>query len=148
MVAITRMGVTHTRAMCAAARAAGVNTTSWAILSELALDGWLTNGQLAERLGMSTGGVTPALDRLASMGYLERSPNPADRRSSIVSLTAEGRRTLGRIADALEASLEESLGHFDDGERALAMRVADGITGAYVGMHERLAHGAALEGSG
>jgi DNA-binding MarR family transcriptional regulator len=131
-VAVARLGVTQTRAHSAAARAAGVNPTSWAILSELSLDGWLTNGQLAERLGMSTGGVTPALDRLVKLGYLERNPNPADRRSSIIAITPEGQRVLSRTTDALAAHLEQAIEALDEGEREATLRFLLEANDAYL----------------
>ena len=53
------------------------------------------NGQsspirLCEMLGRTTGGMTLTIDRLASNGWLERSPNPVDRRRIIVTLTPAG----------------------------------------------------------
>src|SRR3954466_8849284 len=102
---MARLSVTQTRASVSAARAAGISPTAYALLAELALEGWLTNGRLAERLGMSTGGVTPALDTLVAKGYAERTPNRADGRSSIVSVTAAGREILDRSAWSLGPEL-------------------------------------------
>lgn len=50
----------------------------------------LTPTQLFEVLMMSSGGMTNQLDRLQKAGLIERRPNPADRRSMLVSLTDEG----------------------------------------------------------
>lgn len=50
----------------------------------------LTPTQLFEVLMMSSGGMTNQLDRLQKAGLIERRPNPADRRSMLVTLTEKG----------------------------------------------------------
>lgn len=138
LVAVTRLSITQTRAAGTAARVAGVNPTSYAILSELSLDGWLTNGQIAERLGMSTGGVTPALDRLERSGFVERNPNPADRRSSVVSMTAQGEAVMAAAQDVLAEELDSFISAMDDGERELILRFLIEVNDAYVKVQKRL----------
>jgi DNA-binding MarR family transcriptional regulator len=138
LVAVARLAITQTRAAGTAAKVAGVNTTSYAILSELSLDGWLTNGQIAERLGMSTGGVTPALDRLERSGFIERSPNPADRRSSVVSIKPDGEGVLRQASDLLAAELEVALDGMDDHERETVLRFLVRTNDAYEAVQERL----------
>ncbi len=39
---------------------------------------------------ITSAGMTRALDRLEAAGYIERSPNPEDRRSILIGLTPEG----------------------------------------------------------
>lgn len=46
--------------------------------------------RLCQVLSRTTGGMTLTLDRLAANGWLERSPNPDDRRRIIVRLTPTG----------------------------------------------------------
>lgn len=53
--------------------------------------GQATPKMLATHLEMTTGAVTAILDRLESAGILRRLPNPADRRSTLVELTDEGK---------------------------------------------------------
>ena len=138
LLAVARLATTQNRAAGAGARAAGVNATAWAILCEVSLDGWLTNGQIAERLGMSTGGVTPALDRLERSGLLERSPNPADRRSSIVALTPAGREELARTTDALARALEPVLARMQESERETALRFLVEVNDALLDVRDQL----------
>lgn len=45
---------------------------------------------LAKSLGITTGSVTAMIDRLVSMGIVERNTNPADKRSFILELTKKG----------------------------------------------------------
>jgi DNA-binding MarR family transcriptional regulator len=48
--------------------------------------------ELARDLSITSAGVTAALDRVGRKGLVERTGNPADRRGSLVCLTASGRR--------------------------------------------------------
>jgi len=69
---------------------------------------------LADGMGISVGGASKSVDRLASRGWVRREPHPGDRRSSVVRLTPEGDRVRSagdRIAaDALRHSLAGALG--------------------------------------
>jgi DNA-binding MarR family transcriptional regulator len=68
-----------------------------AALEHLQAAGSMTQKRLGERLSISPGAVTAMIDRLELRGYVERIPNPGDRRSALVLIT--------------EAGLEESLRH-------------------------------------
>ena len=46
---------------------------------------------IAAALSITVGGASQAVDRLEKLGHCTRRPHPADRRSSIVELTVEGR---------------------------------------------------------
>ena len=52
--------------------------------------------QLAEMVMFSSGGFTKLADRMEQAGLIRRVPCPRDRRSSLATLTAEGRRVLDR----------------------------------------------------
>ncbi|AMD00600.1 MarR family winged helix-turn-helix transcriptional regulator [Halomonas chromatireducens] len=53
--------------------------------------------QLFETLMISSGGMTSRLDRLEKAGLIRRSPNPEDRRGTLVSLTEEGLALMNRM---------------------------------------------------
>ncbi len=48
--------------------------------------GPVSAGRIAEHTGLTTGAVTGMIDRLTRGGYVERTPNPADRRSVLITL--------------------------------------------------------------
>ncbi len=48
---------------------------------------------------LSSGGMTKRLDRLADAGLVERRPDPADRRGTLVRLTARGKAAIDRAID-------------------------------------------------
>lgn len=54
----------------------------------------LTPTELARQRMITSGGMTSAIDRLARKGLVVRSPNPDDRRGSLVRLTDEGVRVI------------------------------------------------------
>src|SRR5580692_1463037 len=62
----------------------GLNGTDLQFLNLLGLQGSATPGDLAHWSGLTTGGVTVAVDRLEKAGYVKRQPNPKDRRSTII----------------------------------------------------------------
>ena len=56
------------------------------ILSRL---GPVTAGAIAEHTGLTSGAVTGLVDRLQAAGYVDRAPDPSDRRRVLVSLRPE-----------------------------------------------------------
>lgn len=75
----------------ALARSMGLTVSEMAALEHLhASPEGLTPTQLGRRLSMSSGTVSPLLDRLERAGYVTREPNPNDRRSSMVTMTTWG----------------------------------------------------------
>jgi MarR family transcriptional regulator, organic hydroperoxide resistance regulator len=65
---------------------------------------------IASELGITTGGVSKLVDRIEAGGYCRRLPNPADRRSSLLELTPEGRRVFAEAGAAFDEELQRWLG--------------------------------------
>lgn len=65
---------------------------------------------IASKLGISTGGTSKLVDRIEANGYCRRLPNPADRRSSLLELTPEGKRLLAGAGVAFDEELQRWLG--------------------------------------
>ena len=65
---------------------------------------------IAGELGITTGGASKLVDRIEASGYCRRLPNPADRRSSLLELTPEGRRMLADAGVAFDEELQRWLG--------------------------------------
>ena len=47
---------------------------------------------IAHRLILSRGGTTKVIDRLETLGYVRRLPDPEDRRATVVEITGVGPR--------------------------------------------------------
>lgn len=65
----------------------------------------MSPGKLAEHLELSSGAMTNRLDRLEEAGYIERHPDPDDRRGVQVVLTPAGQR-LYKQSTAVQAKKE------------------------------------------
>lgn len=106
----------------ATAKRMGLEASELAALEHLQAAGPMTLGRLGERLSMSPGAVTALVDRLERKGYVERIPNPKDRRSALVRETQAG---LGESLEHLWPYIEEMRGieeRFSEEERAIVAR--------------------------
>ena len=81
----------------AAADAVGLGATDYQASSILDLDGPMTAGQLASRLGLSTGATTRLIDRMERSGYLRRTRDATDRRRVLVEHTENRPEQLDHI---------------------------------------------------
>jgi DNA-binding MarR family transcriptional regulator len=92
-----------------AAEKIGLSLTDMQMIHVLQLYGPATPGRLAAWTGLSSGGVTVALDRLQKGGYIRREPNPADRRSLIVTLAPVRMRKAAAIYADVERETRRAL---------------------------------------
>ena len=117
---IVRLASLFQQAYAPAFEAAGLNPGDYGVLVALRRAGApfrLTPTELARQRMMTSGGMTPVLDRLERQGLVARLPNPSDRRGSLVELTRAGRRKVD-AAMARHAEAEQRLvGHLDPRER-------------------------------
>lgn len=68
----------------------GLSATLYSALAAVADRGEMAIGELAEAEGVPSSAATRIADRLEEAGYVNRRPNPRDRRGVILSITAEG----------------------------------------------------------
>jgi DNA-binding MarR family transcriptional regulator len=72
-------------------------------------DGTCRPGRLVEALGMSSGGVTKLVDRLAARGLVDRSYGTlADRRGVVISITPAGIEELDTVLGVVLSHLREA----------------------------------------
>jgi DNA-binding MarR family transcriptional regulator len=103
----------------AMARRTGLGLSEMAALEHLQHShGGLTPTELGRRLSLSSGAITALVDRLERTGHVERRPNPADRRSSVVLPVPEGLEEAGRHLVPVAADLLEAAAELTDEERA------------------------------
>lgn len=72
-----------------------------AACDHLHLDGPLTPRELGRRVNLSSGAVTPLIDRLEARGFVERRPHPSDRRSVLVHYLPQEPRVVGPMYEVL-----------------------------------------------
>ena len=94
-------------------------------------------GELSRMTGLKPSTMTSILDRMEERGFLERNPNPDDRRSWLVSLSSAGtelaKRMRGNVeefeadvlAEVSEADLEGFRRVFEAIDRVTSVRVRE-----------------------
>ncbi|MHB8233047.1 MAG: MarR family winged helix-turn-helix transcriptional regulator [Solirubrobacteraceae bacterium] len=93
-----------------AAQRLGVGGVDMRCLNVIENAGGLTAGELARQVGVTSGAVTGALDRLERAGYARRTPDPDDRRRVRVEVTAAFRGRAEEIWGPLAAEWQRRLG--------------------------------------
>jgi DNA-binding MarR family transcriptional regulator len=96
-----------------------------AALATVGRHGPLTPSELAARERIQRPTATRVLSRLEEMGLIVRTPDPHDRRSSLVAATDEGQALLDELRTRKTAFLAERLAGLDADERAVLDRAAD-----------------------
>ena len=97
-----------------------------AALATVGRHGPLTPSELAARERIQRPTATRVLARLEELGLTARTPDPHDRRSSLVAATAEGQALLDELRTRKTAFLAERLERLEADERAVLDR-ATGI---------------------
>jgi DNA-binding MarR family transcriptional regulator len=118
------------RHAAATAKRMSLEASELAALEHLQAAGPMTQKHLGERLSMSPGAVTAMIDRLESRRYVQRTPNPEDRRSALVGITKAGiEESLRHLRHYIEdmRALEEG---FSEEERAVVARFLRAATRA------------------
>ncbi|WP_374110220.1 MarR family transcriptional regulator [Okibacterium sp. HSC-33S16] len=86
-----------------------LGATDLVALDQIFLDGPLTPSELAQRLALTTGSVTPLVDRIQAAGFVMREGNPNDRRSMLVRTTSAGNEVMERLYAEVDATLQQTL---------------------------------------
>jgi DNA-binding MarR family transcriptional regulator len=92
----------------------GLGPTDLIALGHVCRAGQLTPGELAQMLGLTTGSITPLVDRMQAAGFVIREVNPDDRRSMLVRTTAAGTMAMERFyaeSDLVVRQALEALPH-------------------------------------
>jgi DNA-binding MarR family transcriptional regulator len=77
----------------------------------------LRPGDLAAQLAVEAPHITRQLHRLEAIGYVERVPDPNDRRAHRVRLTARGRKAIDRVLEAGRQYIYEALAEWSPRDR-------------------------------
>jgi DNA-binding MarR family transcriptional regulator len=93
-------------------------------LATIGRHGPLTPSELAAHERVQRPTATRVLARLEELGLIERAADPADRRSSLISVSADGRALLRRQRSRKDQFLARRLAALDPGEVATLERAA------------------------
>jgi DNA-binding MarR family transcriptional regulator len=98
--------------------ASGVTVAEWVVMREMFDDEETSPSVLAERIGMTRGGVSKLVDRLVSKRLITRRERSDDRRFQSIALTAAGRRLIPQLAALADQNDEEFFHPLSTRERA------------------------------
>ena len=83
----------------------GITTSQYELLRLIGTRDDYRVNDLAHEVAVAVGAISKGVDRLAAAGWVSRRPNPANRRSSLLALTAAGRRLVDEATPTFEAGL-------------------------------------------
>jgi DNA-binding MarR family transcriptional regulator len=116
-----------------AANHLGINRSDLRCLDVLRGVGPSTPTTLAGAVGMTTGGLSLALDRLEAAGYVTRRPNANDRRSVIVEPTEHLAHAEAEIFGPLVRQMREIIGRYRDADLEVIRDFLDRVAAAAAG---------------
>lgn len=110
-----------------AARIADLTPPQFAALAKLADVGETSQNQLGSLIAMDAATVKGVIDRLKARGLVELTRHDVDKRRLMVSLTAQGRATVGRLIPLAERITAETLAPLSAKEAATLLKLLSRI---------------------
>jgi DNA-binding MarR family transcriptional regulator len=110
-------------------KAHGLSMWGYSVL--LALDHYSsvrTQAALAEAIGADKTRIIPTLDELQDKGYIERTPDPDDRRVRLLAITDAGRAVKDAAQQEIQRGEERWLGKLSAGDRRIFLRALGQMT--------------------
>ena len=104
--------------------------TMWGYVVLVALDrsSMRTQAALAAAIGADKTRIIRTLDELQDDGYIERRPDPDDRRMRLLAITEAGRRVKDAAQKEIQRGEERWLGELTVEERRTFLRVLERLT--------------------
>jgi DNA-binding MarR family transcriptional regulator len=104
--------------------------TMWGYVVLLALDrsSMRTQAALAAAIGADKTRIIATLDELQDAGYIERRPDPDDRRVRLLAITGAGRRIKDAAQEEIQRGEEQWLGELSAEERRMFLRALERLT--------------------
>ena len=88
----------------------GLSIAQFDILATLGLAQGITQQELAERLLVTKGNICGMIDRMEANGWVERRPDPGDRRVNRLFLTRRGKHRLAQAMPSQQELAQKILG--------------------------------------
>ena len=100
----------------ALAKRLGLNLTESLCLTVLGIKSVSTPTELARYIGLTTGSTTALLDRLEKRSFIQRKPNPEDRRGVIIEIDETYARTAQGLVAGIQKAHRELIARYSEGE--------------------------------
>ena len=99
----------------------GLGFSDFAVLELLLHKGPASVNAIGEKIHLTSGSITAAIDRLEAKALVERCNHPSDRRSRVVHLTEAGEKLIRCAFADHSAAMERATAGLDAAERAQAV---------------------------
>ena len=113
-------------------KAHGVSMWGYSVLLALDHSTVRTQAALAEAIGADKTRIIPTLDELQDKGYIERNPDPDDRRVRLLAITESGRAVKDAVQEEIQRGEERWLGTLSASERRVFLKVLRQLSGLRV----------------
>lgn len=98
------------------------------ILSKLVHQGdGLSQTALAEKMNIRPQSLSEALSKMEERGWIRRTPNPQDKRGTLVYLTEDGRAQEAQLAEQRRQTADSLLSSLDESEKETLSALLDKI---------------------
>jgi MarR family transcriptional regulator, 2-MHQ and catechol-resistance regulon repressor len=104
-------------------RTLGLGDSDFRVLEVLLHKGPLPVNVIGEKVELTTGSITTAVDRMEAKWLVVRKNHSEDRRVRIVELTTKGRRLIEKAYAQHEVDMERAMKHFPREDRAALMEL-------------------------
>jgi DNA-binding MarR family transcriptional regulator len=101
----------------------GLSMWDYIVLSALDRSPIRTQAALAESIGADKTRIIPTLDKLQERRYIERIPDPDDRRARLLAITESGRSIKNAAQVDIQRGEERWLGQLSANDRGVFLRV-------------------------
>ena len=101
----------------------GLSMWGYIVLTALDRSPIRTQSALAQAIGADKTRIIPTLDELQQHGYIERMPDPDDRRARLLAITESGRHIKDAVQVDIQRGEEHWLGQLSANERDVFLRV-------------------------
>jgi DNA-binding MarR family transcriptional regulator len=116
--------------------AMGAHRYQYRLLAALAEYGDSSQADLSRGTMVDRSDVVAALKDLEADGYVRRSPDPADNRRNVVTLTPTGRRRLREMEKSVAACQDELLAPHTEHERERLVALLSRVVEHHAAAHE------------
>ena len=101
----------------------GMCISDFAVLELLLHKGETPVNAIGKKVMLTSGSITPAVDRLEKRGFVKRKNDPKDRRIRLVLLTASGRKVIGKAFSEHEKVMESAAASLSQSDRTALLRL-------------------------
>jgi DNA-binding MarR family transcriptional regulator len=106
----------------------GLSMWGYVVLSALDRSPIRTQSALAEAIGADKTRIIATLDELQQHGYIERMPDPDDRRARLLAITQSGRSVKDAVQVDIQRGEEHWLGQLSANERDVFLRALNQLS--------------------